>query len=137
MPLHPPPLGDSNNRPNGNRWLTLDENSKYAYIVGFLEGLFQGHCFTTWGLPGGQANDPSYENAVASYKDHWNRFVARTTFRQFFCGLDNFYAETKNRNIEIRSAMWIVMNEIAGLPPGPMHAMIEAWRQKNTGDIDP
>ena len=30
--------GDSNDPPNGNRWLTLDENSKYAYIVGFLEG---------------------------------------------------------------------------------------------------
>jgi hypothetical protein len=28
----------------------MNDGSKYAYIVGFLEGMFQGHCFTTWGF---------------------------------------------------------------------------------------
>lgn len=35
---------ESSNLPDGHRWLSLDENSKYAYIVGFLEGMFLGHC---------------------------------------------------------------------------------------------
>ena len=82
MPEYPA-LGDSADSPNGNRWLMLEQNSKYAYIVGFLQGMFQGHCFSTWGLPRSKENDPAYFNATESYKHHWNRFVARVTYCQF------------------------------------------------------
>jgi hypothetical protein len=132
MPLHLP-LGDSSDPPNGHRWLTLDEHSKYAYIVGFLEGMFQGHCFTTWGLPGGQENDSAWASATKSYNDHWNRFVSGVTYREFFCGLDNLYADPGNRQIEIQNGMWIVMNELSGQSSGTMHSMIEAWRRKAAG----
>jgi hypothetical protein len=123
-------LGDTSDPPNGHRWLMLEENSKCAYIVGFLEGMFQGHCFTTWGLPGSQLNDPAYISATKSYDDHWDRFVAQATFREFLHGLDNFYADPRNRPIKIQNGMWIVMNEISGQTPGMMLSMIEAWRQK-------
>ena len=125
-----PELSGGDNPPDGSRWLTLDENSKYAYIAGFLAGMFQGHCFTTWGLPGGQENDPSYVNATKSYNDHWNRFVVGVTYRQFFDGLDKLYADHRNRKIEIQNGMWIVMSEISGEPGETMESMIEAWRQK-------
>ncbi len=133
MPLHLA-LGDTSDPPNGHRWLMLEENAKYAYIVGFLEGMFQGHCFTTWGLPGSQRDDPAYLNATKSYDDHWNRFVARTTFREFLHGLDNFYADPENRLIKIQNGMWIVMNDVSGQTRGTMHSMIEAWRQKAAGE---
>jgi hypothetical protein len=128
-----PQLDDGSGPPNGNQWITLDENSKYAYIVGFLEGMFQGHCFTTWGLPGSQENDPAYVNATKSYDDHWNRFVSKTTYQQFFDGLNAFYADYRNRKIEIQNGMWIVMNEISGQSEEMMRTMIEAWRQKAAG----
>jgi hypothetical protein len=130
--LHPEPNGDP---PNGNQWLILDENSKYAYIVGFLEGMFQGHCFTTWSLPGGQENASAWANATKSYHDHWNRFVAMVTYQQFFDGLDNLYADYRNRKIEIQNGMWIVMNAISGCPEETMKSMIEASRQKVAGGI--
>ena len=130
MPMYPQP---SDGPPNGNRWITLDEDSKYAYIVGFIEGMFQGHCFTTWGLPGTQENDPAYENATKSYDDHWKQFVSKTTYQQFFEGLNTFYADYRNRKIEIRNGMWIVMNEISGGSEEAMKRMIEAWRQKAAG----
>jgi hypothetical protein len=136
MPEYPA-LGDSADSPNGNRWLMLKENSKYAYIVGFLQGMFQGHCFTTWGLPHSQENDPAYLNATKSYNDHWNRFVAKVAYRQFFDGLDKLYADHRNRKIEIQNGMWIVMNEISGQPSGTMESMIEAWRRKATREAAP
>ncbi len=115
---------------DGYRWLTLDGNSKYAYIFGFFEGMFRGHSFTTWGLPGGEKDDPSYVNAIKSYNDYWRRFVEGVTYRQFFDGLDKLYADETNRKIEIQNGMWIVMSEISGQPAAIMQSMIEAWRRK-------
>jgi hypothetical protein len=124
MPSHPEP---SDGPPNGNQWTTLDDNCKYAYICGFLEGLFQGHCFTTWGLSGAEAEDSDWANATKSYNDHWNQFVAKVTYRQFLDGLDNLYADHRNRKIAIQNGMWIVMSKISGQPSGTMELMVEAW----------
>jgi hypothetical protein len=55
MITHP----EDGGHPDGLNWLTLDESGKNAYICGFIEGLFQGHCFTTWGLPGEEQVDRS------------------------------------------------------------------------------
>jgi hypothetical protein len=122
---------DDGERPDGLNWLTLDESGKNAYICGFIEGLFQGHCFTTWGLPGQQRDDPSYVNATRSFNDHWNQFVANATYRQFLERLDRFYSEERNSKIEIQHGMWIVMNEIAGMSRTNLETMIDAWRQKD------
>ena len=46
----PQPNTNESHSPDGARWVALDENSKYAYIVGFLQGMFLGHSFTTWGF---------------------------------------------------------------------------------------
>lgn len=131
MVLHTEPDGDG--PPNGNVWLTLHENSKYAYIVGFLEGMFQGHCFTTWGLPDSQENDSAWLDATKSYDFHRKRFVAGVTYQQFFDGLNELYADYRNRKIAIQNGMWIVMNAISGCPEETMKSMIEAWRQKAAG----
>jgi hypothetical protein len=125
MITHP---GDGGH-PDGLNWLTLDESGKNAYICGFIEGLFQGHCFTTWGLPGERQDDPSYINATRSFNDHWDRFIANASYRQFLEGLDRFYAEERNSKIEIQHGMWIVMNEIGGMPRTNLERMIDAWRQ--------
>ncbi|MGC1255931.1 MAG: hypothetical protein WA867_10275, partial [Candidatus Acidiferrales bacterium] len=72
----------------------------------------------------------AYLNATESYKDHWNRFVARVTYRQFCEGLDRLYADHRNRKIEIQNGMWIVMNQISGQPGATLESMIEAWRRQ-------
>jgi hypothetical protein len=125
-----PELGGTDNPPNGNIWLTLEENTKYAYIVGFLEGMFQGHCFTTWGMPGSEPNDPGYLHATKSYTDHWNQFVANVTYQQFFDGLNNFTPIIGIARLEFR----IVISEISGQPGPSMESMIEAWRRKAAGE---
>ena len=130
----PPQQSNENERnsPDGHRWLLLDENSRYAYIVGFFEGMFLGHCFTTWGLPGDAADDPTFQNASNSYNEHWKKFVSGVVYRQFVEGLDKLYADDANRKIAIRDGMWIVMNQVSRLDGARMKVMIEAFREKTS-----
>ena len=120
--------------PNGEKWLTLDEGEKYAYIVGFLEGMYQGHCFTTWGLPGTEPNDPAYDNATKSYTEHWNRYVLGIKYQDFFDGLNKLYADARNRKIKIQNGMYIVMAQHPEPEGVSMESMIDAWRRKAAGE---
>lgn len=122
-------MTDLPTQPDGSRWLTLDENTKYAYIVGFLKGMFLGHCFTTWEISGGQGDDTAWQSATDSYSGNYNRFVAKTKYHQFFDGLNKLYADQDNLKIELWKGMWVVMNEISGKSNEEMKSMIEASRQ--------
>jgi hypothetical protein len=86
--------------------------------------LFQGHCFTTWDLPGTEHDESAYLNAVKSFRGYWTEFIAGRTYRQFGSGLDLFYADHNNRPIEIRNGIWIVMNELSG--GENLHSLVEA-----------
>lgn len=122
---------DDGGRPDGLNWLMLDEDAKSAYVCGFVEGLFQGHCFTTWGLPGSATNDPIFVAATRSFDEHYNRFVAHRSYGQLIEGLDRLYADDRNSKIEIQHALWIVMNILSGIADAQLEAMIDAWRQKD------
>lgn len=41
------------NRANGNGWLELNGVARLAFVYSYAEGLFQGHCFSTWELLAG------------------------------------------------------------------------------------
>jgi hypothetical protein len=96
-------------RPDGLNWLTLDENARNAYVCGFVEGLLQGHCFTTWGLPGSEPNNPAYVDATRSFAQHWDRFIANTDYKQLVDGLNKVCGDERNSKIEIQHALWIAM----------------------------
>ena len=132
----PQEKNEFSNSPDGHRWLTLEENSKYGYVVGFLEGMFLGHCFTTWGLPGGVTDEGPYRYATDSFNEYWKRLVSKTVYRSFFEGLDELYADADNRKIAIRDGMWIVMNRVSGKSDAIMKSMIEAFREKELQDAD-
>jgi hypothetical protein len=93
--------------------------------------MFQGHCFTTWGLPGDEPNDSSYVNATRSFEDHWNRFVAKTDYKELISALNKLYGDERNSKVEIQHALWIAMNVLAGTPEANLELMIEAWREKD------
>jgi hypothetical protein len=132
----PEPETNESRSPDGVRWVTLDENSKYAYIAGFLEGMFLGYCFTTWGLPGSEGDDSAYRCASRSYNENWNRFVSSATYRSFLNGLDRLYGDEQNRKIAIRHGMWIVMNRASGKGETIMNTMIESFREEAEEPIE-
>jgi hypothetical protein len=51
---------------------------------------------------------------------------------QLVDGLDSFYGDFRNRRILVYSAVWLVLNEIAGTPQDELDKMIQSWR-KNAG----
>jgi hypothetical protein len=51
-------------------------------VLGFVEGLFQGHCFTTCALPSSESND-DYVHATHSFEGQWNKFVAKLKYSEF------------------------------------------------------
>jgi hypothetical protein len=122
-------------RPDGNRWRTLDHNSKLAYVVGFLDGMYLGHCITCWGLPSRQ-DDPCWTNAVESYSQNRARLVNQNTYQDFVEGLDKLYADERNRKIAINDGMQVVMNLSTDTSEEVKERMLEAWREKTT-DVRP
>jgi hypothetical protein len=131
MVTHP----DDGGQPDGLNWLVLDGPAKYAYVCGFVAGLFQGHCFTTWSLPGGGSNDSVYVSATQSFDGHWKRFVAEASYDQFVQGLDKFYSDERNSKIEIHHGLWVVMNILSGISEESLAIMIDSWRHKD-GNTD-
>jgi hypothetical protein len=85
---------DDGGQPDGLHWMMLDEDAKYSYVRGFVEGLFQGHCFTTWGAPGLESKDPRHSGAIRSFDFHWDKFLAKQTYGKFVEGLNKFYVST-------------------------------------------
>lgn len=123
-----PDSNNTNTQPNGDVWVTLDFETKVAYVAGFLQGMFLGHCFTTWGLPGAQENDSALQNATRSYTENWDKFVLNRSYLQFIEGLDELYSDDRNRLIRFENGMWIVMNEICGTSKERTRVMIESFR---------
>ncbi len=122
---------DDGGQPDGLHWLMLDEAAKYSYVCGFVEGLFQGHCFTTWGAPGLESNDACHSGEIRSFDFHWDKFVAKQTYGKFVEGLDKFYADERNSKIEIQHGLWVVMNILSGASGENLQMMVDAWRQKD------
>jgi hypothetical protein len=83
---------DDGGQPDGLHGLTLDEAAEHSYVCGFVAGLFQGHCFTTWGAPGFESNNTCQSRGIRSFDFHWDKFVAKQTYGKFVEGLDKFLA---------------------------------------------
>ena len=120
-------------QPDGNRWRTLDDNSKLSYVVGFLDGMYLGHCITCWDLPG-QDVDTCWASAVKSYSQNRARLVNRNTYQDFVEGLDKLYSDERNREIAISDGMNVVMNLSTDASDEMKQRMLEAWREKTTDE---
>jgi hypothetical protein len=60
-----------------------------------------------------------------SYTDNYNKLMTGKTERQIIDGIDQFYQDYKNRNIEIHTAVWLILVQINGGSPD-----LELWRRK-------
>jgi hypothetical protein len=126
------PGAEAVSAPDGNRWRTLDDGSKLAYVVGFLDGMYLGHCITLWDLPS-QDDDPCWSNATKSYSKNRRRLVNQNTYQDFVDGLDKLYSDDRNRKIAIHNGMQVVMNLSTDASDEAKEQMLEAWRE-NTDD---
>jgi hypothetical protein len=119
-----PQLALQSGHVKGTKWIELSFETKLGYVVGFIEGMFMGHCFSTWGL----RREGAWKEATASYDGYWKKFVLKITYKKLVEGLDRLYSDEINRPLTIKDALWIVFNEISGKSKHELQSMLEASR---------
>lgn len=112
---------------DGNYWNTRVRSSKLDYVIGFFDGTQLGEQFSYWGLV--KSDSKCMGKVFESERTFGSKYLSGVTASQLADGLDNFYGDFKNRSIPISSAVWIVLNEIAGSPD--IDALILSWRKNS------
>src|ERR1700737_4718265 len=103
-------------RRDGNWWREMGSGGKFVYVTGFFDGMDLGNNFSYWGIVDKQKNDPAMTKVANSYDSYMQRYLTNVTNGQLADGLDKFYSDFRNRRIKVNSAVWLVLNEIAGEP---------------------
>lgn len=114
-------------RRDGNWWMTLDGKTalKVIFALGLIDGIATGYNFTLSLDPTGTTPDP-----WKWYDARVQQFASHVTAGQLQVGLDDFYADYKNRSIRIPTAVYLVLNSIAGTPKANLDVMIEKARRE-------
>lgn len=116
---------------DGNWWRGQNQAFKFSYMVGFFNGMELGNKFSYWKF----SNDKTATNSVdlvnESYTEYLNKYFKNVSNAQIADGLDAFYADFRNRSILVHNAIWLVTNQIAGVPTEKVNAMIESWRKNS------
>ena len=115
---------------DGNFWRELGDSEKTMYLAGFFDGMILGKHFSYWGSARKDGTlPPTGWEAAHSFDKFFAKYFKHITNSQVADGMNVFYEDYRNRSIEIDSAVWLVVNEIAGKPDREMQAMIESYRQ--------
>ncbi len=118
-------------RRDGNWWIHVSPHEKLTYVVGFFDGMELGNRFSYWKMIDANKSDPCAARAVEAYGENKAKFFSNVTNDQLADGLDSFYSDYKNRRISVDSAVWLVVNGIAGTPRDKLEKMIESWRKNS------
>jgi hypothetical protein len=117
------------NRRDGNWWRNETKVAQLNYIVGFFDGMVLGRNFSYWDFADKVDMWNCVQKVADSYREHESKYLKHVTNRQLVDGLDSFYADFRNRRIQIYGAVWLVLNEIAGTPKEKLESMVESWRR--------
>ena len=113
---------------NGNFWLTQPASSHLDYVLGFMEGMRLGANFSMWKW---DANSKDWRSKVGDALDSYNtesqKYLTNVTVGQIVAGLNQFYSDFRNRNIMIHDAVWLVLEQISGVPDNQLN--LENWRK--------
>ncbi|TDN69096.1 hypothetical protein [Paraburkholderia sp. BL10I2N1] len=115
---------------NGNFWLTRSSASHIDYILGFLEGAQLGRNFAVWKWDvSSKDGELKITSALDSYSTEAQKYLSNVTVGQIADGLNQFYSDFRNRNIMIHDAVWLVLEQISGIPDSQLN--LEAWRKNS------
>lgn len=100
---------------NSNWWDSLDDDKKYDYLVGFLDGMDLGVYFSYRNLKENKGNEQIIKFIIESYNKNKKKYFNDLTYRQIIEGMDNFYLELENKSIKPRVAIYIVLLKTSGV----------------------
>jgi hypothetical protein len=101
-------------------------------MVGFFDGMELGNRFSYWSFVNDKKAGDAMKRVADSYDEYVNKYFKNVTSGQLADGLDSFFTDFRNRSILVHNAVWLVVNQAAGVPQEQVDLMIENWRRNST-----
>jgi hypothetical protein len=133
---------------NGYWWAKQPRPTKLAFVVGFHDGseIVRNNIITACLVQNGVGleqikqllpGQPSYEAASADCDKKHNLLLnvlkpPTSTYGQVVDGLDQFYADYRNENIDFGLAIYYVFGELDGHPQNLLDEDVRSWRHDAT-----
>lgn len=114
---------------DGNFWNSLNEDSRRGYAAGFLQGVHFGEDLILVGFASVGSEAATLFRSQGFYAAYLKGHFADINVKQVTDGLNSFYGDFRNRNIELPKAVWVIAHEIAGIPRAEVEATIEGLRR--------
>ena len=118
---------------DGHFWRQSDPSTRRFFVYSFMCGVIQGQDrVASRLLIKSDRGDfrPECHQAVAKNANALETELTRLDRDQFMTALDAFYGPEKNRDLELKWAVLVVMQQLQGRPPGDLEDFIEALRQQ-------
>lgn len=109
--------------PEGAMWRTLDAELRLAFAAGLVKG--SGDLSAAILLNADDLSPEEIKRSMAAI----NRLAARVTSEQLRDGLDAFFADFRNRGLDITQGAYIVLISIKGAPQPDIEKIVENWRR--------
>ncbi|HUN63880.1 MAG TPA: hypothetical protein VMU53_17910 [Candidatus Sulfotelmatobacter sp.] len=117
-------------RRDGNWWRQLDAVAKANYLAGFLDGMELGNRVAFLGADGSEQDYKAVSGkAAASFAAYRSKYLVNVTGIRLTDALDDFYNDSRNRQILVHDGVWLVLNQLAGKPDTVMQPLLETMRK--------
>ncbi len=127
------PAFGAESRFDGHFWRQADPQTQHFFVYSFMSGVVQGQDRVAARLLiKSDAGDfrPECHQAVAKNVNVLERELMRLDRAQFMSAMDAFYGLKKNRALELKWAVLVVMQQLKGSPPSDLENFIEGLRRQ-------
>lgn len=123
------PVAGQAEKPDGSMWSSFSDEMKLGYAVGFLQGVHFGEEMIVVGFGSVGSDASTLLRSQKLYSTYLKGHFSELSAGQIIDGLNVFYRDFRNRNIEMPKAAWVVTHEVVGTPKLEVEATIEALRR--------
>jgi len=114
---------------DGTRWNELDQSLKVGYAVGFIQGVTFGESLIIVGFVSVGSDEAAMVKAHRLYHEYAVSLYSDLSVEQVVDGLDAFYKDHRNTNIQVDQATWVIAHEVHGTPQADVLKMTEDLRR--------
>jgi hypothetical protein len=122
-----PMRSDSVKAHNRIWWNELDLDTKHSFVAGYGEGIDRADWLVEQAIRVGQLKVMESPDPVTPHLKFYN-----ITYGQFAEGLDAFYADYRNKQINFNVAILYIRDQIQGVPQKDLDVRLEHMRQATT-----
>lgn len=133
--LAAPPAFGAADRFDGHFWRQSDQRTRQLVIYSFMSGVVQGQDRVARRLlmkSGGEGFRPECHKAVSKNVNRLETELTQLDRSQFMHALDAFYELKKNRPLELKWAIMVVMQQLKGASLSDLERRIEALKQQKS-----